>query len=75
MLFTHINIYRYEEFIFEVPEDEPFVPKTQTTLPDEVKIAVHVGPRQQLYALATIGMDDFDSLVSVFSNLLFAHHI
>ena len=51
--------------MFEVPEHEAFVPKSQQ-IADEVKVSVHVGPRQQLYALATVGMDDFESLVSVY---------
>ena len=33
--------------------------------PEHIKIAVHFGPREEMEAMATIDLDDLDSLVSL----------
>ena len=40
--------------------------------PDHIKIAVHFGPKEEMIAMATIDMDDLDTLVSALMIQLYA---
>ncbi len=54
---------RYEECRFELPEDGGIKPVERINMAENLQLAVHFGPREEIVAMATINMDDLDSLV------------
>ena len=49
-----------------MPEDGGVKMTTKVNMAEHLRIAVHFGPREEIIAMASINMDDLDSLVSPF---------
>ena len=50
-----------------------WVPVSQKMeMPEHLKVAVHCGPREEMDSMATIDLDDLDSLVSETDSFKFA---
>lgn len=66
---------RFEQCSFQMPDEEPAgVWKSQTSQKSSdvahLQIAVHHGSMEQMVAMATVEMDDLDSLVGAWTRFL-----
>ena len=62
-----VLFFSFEECKFYLPEDGGVKTTTKVNMAEHLRIAVHFGPREEIIAMASINMDDLDSLVSQFS--------
>ena len=61
-----VVFFSFEECKFYLPEDGGVKMTTKVNMAEHLRIAVHFGPREEIIAMASINMDDLDSLVSPF---------
>ena len=65
-LMYFVVFFSFEECKFYLPEDGGVKMTTKVNMAEHLRIAVHFGPREEIIAMASINMDDLDSLVSPF---------
>ncbi|OWF37664.1 titin-like isoform X2 [Mizuhopecten yessoensis] len=55
---------RFEEMSFDIPEEVPDGVWTKPTKeePQNIQVSVHVGPQEEIFAMATIDMEDIKAL-------------
>ena len=60
-----INICRYEECRFLLPEGEVLLMQDSKQFAENnLNIAIHTGPKEEMIAMATVDMKDLENIVS-----------
>ena len=69
-------VVRFEECLLKVPERlvrGVWRPNKNKAVPEHLRVAVYSGPKQEMIAMATIDMEDLESVVNITAALVFKY--